>query len=128
MDYSEEDLHKAEKQMRELEELAKKPHSLTYQEANQIVSDLGRVILFLTESNLFPLDMPNSLLPREKQIVLEAFAVCFKHSKPDTQDRDTLYKGFFMVNEEFTEDKNALKSNHKLISSPTYWEKISRKK
>jgi|SRR3989344_2744978 len=126
-DYTEENLKQANEMMTELEELAKKSHSMTHQEANQIVNDLGRIIVFLSESGLFSIYRPESLLPREKSIVFEALAVCFKNSMPETEYRNILYNGYFIVREDFVADKEALGHIYKMLSNPIRLQMIIEK-
>lgn len=125
--HTREGLKKAKKLMSELETRAYASHSLNYQEANQIINDFGRIMVFLSESLLFPVYKPNSLLPREKEIMLEAIAVCFKNSIPDSVDRQTLYFAYMRVKEEFKNDKLALEKNHFLVTNSKYWRGMNKK-
>ena len=99
------DENNAEKLMNELEKRAEKRYSLSYNEANQIINDLGNVIEILNRSTLFTLYKPETVLPREKSIVLDAIAVCFQNSKPDSQDRQNLYMAYLLVKEEFVSNE-----------------------
>ena len=109
------DENNAEKLMNELEKRAEKRYSLSYNEANQIINDLGNVIEILNRSTLFTLYKPETVLPREKSIVLDAIAVCFQNSKPDSQDRQNLYMAFLLAKEEFVSDEVFI-GNIKLVN------------
>lgn len=125
-DPSSKDRAKAKKLMKELEILAYKPHCLDYREANQIVNDFGRILEFLSNSNLFPIYKPVSLLPRDKNLMLEAIAECFKHSEPGSNDSTTLYLGYIEVKECFIDDDKAMSANKRLITDPMYWKMLEK--
>jgi hypothetical protein len=115
----------ADENMKSLEKMAARSHhDLSLKEANETVNDFGRILASLSDSWLFPLAIyPESLLPKSKKIVQEAFALCFKNTRPDSQERHSLYMGYLFLSF-FVDDKRACRENRKMLAKPGYWKKV----
>lgn len=117
---------KMKKNMHDLEKIAKKKHTLSIDAANVIIARLGKTLLILIESSLFPLAYPISYLPEDKAIIQSAFGVIFNTTKVDSVDRHNLYMGYFSFLL-FIDDAEAMKKNSKVIKMNGFLDQIGKK-
>ncbi len=116
----------AEKIMRELEKKAKLSHRLSLTKSNEIVSDFGRVLEGINKGNNYPsMYYPESILPKSKSTIQEAFAVCFANSINESI-KHSLYVGYCFLFF-FIKDEEANMRNEIILSNPKFWKLIRKK-
>ncbi|MFH1561242.1 MAG: hypothetical protein ABID04_01520 [Patescibacteria group bacterium] len=110
-------IKRAEELMNRLDKLVLLKHNMSIKEAQEILDDFTRVMIFLNESSCYSSPYkPKSLLPRKKGKIEIAFAVAMKFAH-DTERKQALYLNYCNLIDVFRSDKEAEKLNNRFLSN-----------
>lgn len=110
------DQKRAEELMNKLDRLSRSTQNMSAQEAQEILDDFSRVLIFLNESSCYPSPYkPESLLPRKKERIEMAFAIAMKYAN-DSERKSILYLNYCTLIDAFRSDNEAEKLNTRMLS------------
>ena len=120
------DEKKAERFMNELDQLTKSRQNMSVQEAQEILDDFSRVLIFLNESTCYPSPYkPESLLPRKREKIEIALAIAMKHAS-DSERKNILYLTYSDLMDGFRPDNETEALNNKLLPNQEFVSKLGQ--
>lgn len=119
------DMKRTKELMDRLDRLSLLKHKMSVEEAQEILDDLARVIIFLCEeSSCYPSPYkPESLLPRTKEKIEIAFAIAMKHAN-DAERKYILFLSYMDLMDRFRSDKEAEQLNNKFLTNPEFFSAV----
>ncbi|OGD09348.1 hypothetical protein A2397_04960 [Candidatus Amesbacteria bacterium RIFOXYB1_FULL_44_23] len=92
---------------------------MSIHEAQEVLDDFARIQIFLNESTCYPSPYkPESLLPRKKDKIENAFAIAMRYEN-DPERKNTLYLNYCNLIDSFRPDNEAERLNTNMLQNLT---------